>query len=333
MAKNAVFLLMSCVCLSMPIDAYAAWDWSDFGYTRFLNWVVYEQVDLHRQLVMAVQKLSRHDSPALLWSLVSGSFIYGIFHAAGPGHGKAVISSYMLASRAPLRRAISLSFLCAAVQGLMAVALIVVLGQIFSLVGKAMRISQFFEIASFAAVGFIGVWMLVRLLRGKSSCGHDHSHDHKHIEAHHTHTHDHGGEHKDCDHSVCQHHQGEVKSAEQVVLDDQKADRRSIWAMVGAVGIRPCTGAVLVLVFSMSAGIFHWGLVATAAMSLGTAITVAGLAIISVMIRDSSFAITGTQGVWQRRLSVGFGYFAAIALIIISISMIWTYASYAGRPF
>lgn len=320
MAKNAVFLLMSCVCLSMPIDAYAAWDWSDFGYTRFLNWVVYEQVDLHRQLVMAVQKLSRHDSPALLWSLVSGSFIYGIFHAAGPGHGKAVISSYMLASRAPLRRAISLSFLCAAVQGLMAVALIVVLGQIFSLVGKAMRISQFFEIASFAAVGLIGVWMLVRLLRGKSSCGHDHSHDHD-------------GEHKGCGDPVCQHHHGEVNSVEQVVLDDQKADRRSIWAMVGAVGIRPCTGAVLVLVFSMSAGIFHWGLVATAAMSLGTAITVAGLAIISVMIRDSSFAITGTQGVWQRRLSVGFGYFAAIALIIISISMIWTYASYAGRPF
>lgn len=326
MVKNAVFLLLSCVFFAMPIYAYAAWDGDIFGYTRFLNWVVFEQVDLHRQLAMSVQKLSHNDNPALLWSLVSGSFIYGIFHAAGPGHGKAVISSYMLASRAPMRRGIGLSFLCAAVQGLMAVVLIVVLGQIFSLAGKAMRISQFFEIASFAAVGLIGVWMLARLLRGKSSCGHDHSHDHDHSVDH-----KHDGSHQHS--ATCQHHKSESKSTEQIVLDDEKADRRSIWAMVVAVGIRPCTGAVLVLVFSMSAGIFHWGLLATAAMSLGTAITVAGLAIISVIIRDSSFAISGKQSVWRSRLSRGFGYFAAIALIIISISMIWSYANTAGRPF
>ena len=99
------------------------------------------------------------------------SFFYGVFHAAGPGHGKAVISAYMLASKAPIRRGVSLAFLCAGVQALMAIAVILVLSQIFSLAGKVMQISRFFEIASFAAVGLIGVWILVRLLRGQSGCG------------------------------------------------------------------------------------------------------------------------------------------------------------------
>ena len=35
------------------------------------------------------------------WSLIGISFIYGVFHAAGPGHGKAVISSYMVANERP----------------------------------------------------------------------------------------------------------------------------------------------------------------------------------------------------------------------------------------
>jgi ABC-type nickel/cobalt efflux system permease component RcnA len=297
MARNAVLFCLSCLFCVAPV--YAAT--SLFGYDAFIHWIVFEQVSLHRELATAVQKLSQDGSPLVLWSLVSASFLYGIFHAAGPGHGKAVISAYMLASRAPLRRGIGLSFLCAAVQGLMAVLLMVIVGQLFSLAGKAMQISRFFELASFAAVGLIGVWMFTRLVRGKSSCGHDHSHDHDH--------------------------------AQVSMKEEQAADRRSVFAMILAVGIRPCSGAVLVLLFSMSAGIFHWGILATLAMSLGTAITVAGLATVSVIIRDSSFLMGGKQSVWRQKLSRGFGFFAAIVLIIISISMIWSYSSNAGRVF
>jgi nickel/cobalt exporter len=259
----------------------------------------------------------------LLWGLVSTSFFYGVFHAAGPGHGKAVISAYMLASKAPLRRGISLAFLCAGVQAVMAVAVILVLSQVFSLAGKAMQISRFFEIASFAAVGLIGVWILVRLLRGQSGCGHDHSNDHlesHHHESNHSHAHDHSHVHDS--HACCSSHEQEAKTA-----------RRSIWAMVVAVGIRPCTGAVLVLLFSLSAGIFVWGLVATFAMALGTAITVAALAGVSVFVRDTGLALSSEHQVWRQRVSRAFGFVAAFALIIISGSMIWSYLSNAGRAF
>ena len=103
--------------------------------------------------------------------------------------------------------------------------------------------------------------------------------------------------------------------------------------MVVAVGIRPCTGAVLVLLFSLSAGIFVWGLVATFAMALGTAITVAALAGVSVFVRDTGLALSSEHKVWRQRVSRAFGFVAAFALIIISGSMIWSYLSNAGRAF
>jgi ABC-type nickel/cobalt efflux system permease component RcnA len=325
MAKNVAFLLLSFLCLNSPL--YAAMDFA--VYQDFIQWIISQQATFHRELVSLVRSISKGGSPVLLWGLISTSFFYGVFHAAGPGHGKAVISAYMLASKAPLRRGISLAFLCAGVQAVMAVLVIVVLSQVFSLAGKAMQISRFFEVASFAAVGLIGVWILVRLLRGQSGCGHDHSQDH--LEEHHSHDHAHYGHshdghghshgHSD-DHACCSHHANEAKTA-----------RRSIWAMVAAVGIRPCTGAILVLLFSLSTGIFVWGLVATFAMALGTAITVAALAGVSVFVRDTGFALSSEHRVWRQRVSRTFGFLAAFALIIISTSMIWSYISNAGRAF
>ncbi len=313
MAKNLVFSLLSFLLFNTSLHA------ADFSaYQSFIQWVLSEQATFHRELVSLVRSISKEGSAVLLWGLMTTSFFYGVFHAAGPGHGKAVISSYMLASNAPLRRGIGLSFLCAGAQAVMAIVIILVLSQVFSLAGKAMQISRFFEVASFAAVGLIGVWMFIRLLRGKSSCGHDHSHDHDHDHDHdHSHNHNHGD-----GHTCCSHHETETQTA-----------RRSIWAMAMAVGIRPCTGAILVLLFSLSTDIFLWGVVSTFAMALGTGITVASLAGVSVFVRDTGFALSKEHRVWKDRVTQGFGFVAAIALIIISCSMIWSYLTNVGRAF
>lgn len=324
MAKNAGFLFLSFFLLNSPL--HAAIDVS--FYQDFIQWIIGQQANFHRELVTLVRAISKEGSAALLWGLITTSFFYGVFHAAGPGHGKAVISAYMLASKAPLRRGISLAFLCAGAQGLMAVLVILVLSQVFSLAGKAMQISRFFEVASFAAVGMIGVWILIRLLRGKSSCGHDHSQDHLHSyssEHEHLHSHSHNDGHSH-DHTGCSH---DAKHLE----EEAKTARRSIWAMTLAVGIRPCTGAILVLLFSLSTGIFQWGLAATFAMSLGTAMTVASLAGVSVFVRDTGFVLSREHQVWRQRVSRAFGFIAAFALIVISCSMILSYISNAGRAF
>lgn len=339
MLKRVAFLMLPFICFSSPLFAAVGVE----SYQDFIQWVIAQQATFHRELVSLVRSISKGGSPVLLWGLISTSFFYGVFHAAGPGHGKAVISAYMLASKAPLRRGISLAFLCAGVQAVMAVVIIVVLSQVFSLAGKAMKISQFFEVASFAAVGLIGVWMLIRLSRGKSSCGHDHSQDHlrehQHLHAtddHSTHKHDHSccdhAHHDETKHSHRDAHTQEAHTQEAHAQEASTA-RRSIWAMVIAVGIRPCTGAILVLLFSLSANIFIWGLVATFAMALGTAITVAALAAVSVFVRDAGFALSNEHQVWRQRVTRLFGFAAALALIIISVSMILSYLGNAGRAF
>ncbi|MEO9654040.1 nickel/cobalt transporter [Marinomonas sp.] len=320
MVRHAAFLALSFVFLAGP--AFAAVDF--FGYQEFIQWGLAQQAQLHRELVTLVRAISQDASPALLWSLMFASFMYGVFHAAGPGHGKAVISAYMLASRSSVKHGIALSFVCALAQALMAIALMLVLGQLFSLAGKAMQISRLLEIASFSAVALMGMWMLTRLLRGKSSCGHDHSHDHD------DHTHHHcSSEHL---HSPACHHKHDHEVHEHQAAE-QKTAQRSLWAMILAVGIRPCTGAVLVLLFAMSTNIFLWGVAATFAMGLGTAITVSALAAVSVLVRDTGFMVSGSQGVWRARLSKTFSYAAALALILIGSSMVWGYMMNSGRAF
>jgi nickel/cobalt exporter len=54
------------------------------------------------------------------------SFVYGIFHAAGPGHGKAVISSYLVANEETWRRGVTLSFASALLQAITAVLIVAV---------------------------------------------------------------------------------------------------------------------------------------------------------------------------------------------------------------
>lgn len=333
MARFIAILIISFLLVSTPLQAATEISF----YQDFIQWVISQQATFHRELVSLVRSISQKGSAALLWGLISSSFLYGIFHAAGPGHGKAVISAYMLTSQAPIRRGVGLAFLCANLQAIMAVLIIVVLSQVFSLAGKAIQIGRFFEMASFAAVGLMGLWMLIRLLKGQSTCGHDHSHDHHGCHSH-TH-HDHHEHHDHSAHTCCGQHQHNshadaiADETDDDIKKEEKTAKKSIWALITAVGIRPCTGAILVLLFSVSTGIFWWGVASAFAMALGTAITVSGLAIVSVFIRDASFTLSEKSIIWRQRLSRLFGFIAAFTLIIISCSMTWSYLSNIGRAF
>ena len=109
-------------------------------------------------------KAMRQDN-SKIWMLIGLSFAYGIFHAAGPGHGKAVISSYMVANEVALRRGILLSFVSALLQGLTAI--VVMLLAYFVLRGTTISMTDaawFMEIMSFALVTLFGAWLLWRKL-------------------------------------------------------------------------------------------------------------------------------------------------------------------------
>ena len=240
----------------------------------------------------ATIRAAKSDGSAV-WTLIAISFAYGIFHAAGPGHGKAVISSYVVANEETARRGILLSFVSAMMQALMAVGIVGIGAWLSNATAKTMcSAERVIEIASYALIAAFGarlVWSkggnFMRALQtapatpaaalvpaGASHGGHDHGHAH-----HHDHAHDHGT----CSHGhahaphVHDAHCGHAHGPEPAQLAGPGGWRRGFGAVM-AVGLRPCSGAILVLVFALAQGLFWAGVAATFAMGLGTAITVGG---------------------------------------------------------
>jgi ABC-type nickel/cobalt efflux system permease component RcnA len=248
-----------------------------------VGWILTKQSEFYREISAAL-RAAKSDGSAV-WSLLGISFAYGIFHAAGPGHGKAVISSYLVANQETARRGIALSFASALMQSLVAVAIVTVCAWLLNATAKTMcGAEKAIEIGSYALIAAFGaslVWTkggsFMRALQTPrpepvlvAAAGHDHHHDHDH---HHGdgHVHD----------AHCGHSHGPAPSE----LAGPGGWRRGLAAIL-TVGIRPCSGAILVLVFALAQGLFWAGIAATFVMGLGTAITVATIAVVAVSAKD-----------------------------------------------
>lgn len=270
-----------------------------------LHWVNQQQQAFYRSLTGAL-KAMRSD-PWQMWGLVSLSFLYGVFHAAGPGHGKAVISSYMIANEVALKRGVVLALLSSILQALTAITVVGV--AYYLLRGLSISMTQathFMEIASYALITAFGLWLLGRkLLSLRTSSAlmsthvHAHAHHDHHLETAHGHHHDHGHGHGHHHHD---HTEGEVcASCGHAHLPDPKLisgrdfSVREAWSAVVAVGLRPCSGALIVLTFSMLNGLWMAGIVSAFAMALGTAITVSALATLAVMAKGAAVRIAGAS--------------------------------------
>ena len=235
--------------------------------------LVYElqvlQRDLHRGLSDAVRSVEREGLFAV-WSLISLSFLYGVFHAAGPGHGKLIIATYLATHESRLKQGIWLAISSALAQGVVAVLLVeatvALLGASFSAANKtALQL----ESISYALVTLLGGFLMVSAAR-RLWLGHHHHHDHNDDHRHEESTHAHH----------CHAHMPVPGD-----LPERMSLRQTIWIIL-TIGIRPCTGAILVLIFAYVLQLRFAGIGAVFAMSIGTAITVAVLAAVSVYARQ-----------------------------------------------
>jgi nickel/cobalt transporter (NicO) family protein len=287
-------------------------------FSGWLAWIAVKQQEFYRALTGTLRAM--RDDGTGAWMLVALSFAYGVFHAAGPGHGKAVISSYMLANEVALRRGVMLSFVSAFLQ---AASAIVLMGAVYlALRGSSVSMTdatRFLEIASYVLITAFGLWLLWRKagpriaaligrgpVRSLSAAGvpaahaghhvHDHDHDGHHRHDHHDHDHHHDHHHSDHHHhgpgEVCETC-GHSHAPDPAMLAGKDFDWRSAWATVAAVGIRPCTGALIVLSFSFLHGLIFGGIVSVLAMALGTAITVSVLATLAVTAKNVAVAFAG----------------------------------------
>ena len=282
-----------------------------------IGWILAKQSEFYREMSATI-RAAKSDGSAV-WTLLGISFAYGIFHAAGPGHGKAVISSYLVANEETARRGIVLSFASALLQALVAVAIVAVFAWLLASTAKTMcSAEKAIEIVSYALIAAFGarlVWTkgggFMRALQAKPvpamavavpDHGHGHGHHDHHHQHHHGDDHDHGHVHDE----HCGHSHGPTPDQ----LAGPGGWRRGL-GTIFAVGMRPCSGAILVLVFSLAQGLFLAGIAATFVMGLGTAITVAAIAVIAVsakgLARRLSAGREGSGALIMRGVEFGAG--------------------------
>lgn len=319
-------------------------------WDRAVYYVQVQQQKFYRQLASAVKAVKNEYSLQAAWSLIFLSFLYGIFHAAGPGHGKTVISAYLLANEDEVKRGVLLAFLSSIMQAVTAILIVGVIVLALGFGGRsAQRSVLYLEQMSYALICVVGAYMLWRVLgpflvvRGAvpaTAGGHAHhghgTHDHVHIHDEHDHTHvhaahDHVHAHGVHDHAHSHGEHGHVHVHDEhgkcgcghVHIPDAKAVAQPLSikqaaSIVFAVGIRPCSGAVLVLVFANAIGILSAGIVATFAMALGTFITVSALASLTLVSKNLATTLLGHGGTqwleWTARI---FGIVGAVLVFML----------------
>lgn len=250
-------------------------------FTRALTAVLNEQRKFHRKLASALEDIRNRGGTAAAWTLIVTSFLYGVFHAAGPGHGKAILTTYLATHRQRIPRGILLSAAAAALQG--AVAIVLVFG-LTIIAGWAARDTQsaarWAEQFSFALVALLGAYLLYRAAKGiwhalaphggiePGAIARDACHAHGH-----------------CGHA-------HLPTGLQL---EKAGDLKAMAGVILSIGIRPCSGAVLVLGVANLFAIPWAGIVAVCAISLGTAIAVATLALAVLSARRLVSALLATD--------------------------------------
>ena len=314
-----------------------------------IGWILAKQAEYYRQFSRLIRDAKADGSAA--WGLFWLSFLYGIFHAAGPGHGKAVISSYVVANEETWIRGVVLSFASALLQALVAV---VIVGIAFAILnataGTMRRAVDVIEIVSYSLIILIGarlLWVKGRAfiatlgtLHRPAAVGaavtpaalrHAHAHDHAAYAQHdHHHHHDHDHHHHGDGHAHHHAHDeeasawGHAHAPEPEQLSGPGGWRRGLSAIV-AVGLRPCSGAILVLVFALAQGLFWAGVVATFVMGLGTAITVAAIATVAVGARAWAQRFAETRSGYGMLAMRGIEVAAAVVIIAFGALLLTGY--------
>lgn len=290
----------------------------------FSAWILAQESSFYRLLSGAIKAAQQNGTAA--WGLVALSLAYGVFHAAGPGHGKAVIASYMFANERALRRGIAIAFGAAVLQGFSAITVVGISAVIVKATAQNMRAAiNAVEIASYAGIVLLGALLLYA--KGAALLGALRSAPLIAVPA--------GVPHPAAVPAVCSSDHAHGPGCGHAHAPDPRSLLSSFsWktAILTAItaGLRPCSGAILVLVFALAQGIFPAGVFSVAAMSLGTALTTAGLASAAVSLKRLSVKYSKPGS--HRLLIAGrvFEFLAAAAVLALGLVLLAAALQNAG---
>lgn len=269
--------------LSVIVLIFALWQF----YPTLLFKVTEWQRQFNLVLSASLKELSNHSTQAGL-SLLGVSFLYGVFHAVGPGHGKFILTGYLSFEQTKLSQAIKITLLSALVQGLVAISLVSVIVVAFTLSRQYFNLTlKWVERGSFLimiAFGCYWIWQVGRQYLAQrepnkrlqirkilqispenrplsprfSAVNHVHS------------------ENCGCGHR-------HLPSSQEI---EKAQDWKSLLMLVFSIGLRPCSGAILVLFLAYTLDLYLWGVLSALAMAVGTGLTLSLFAYFVLFARD-----------------------------------------------
>lgn len=257
------------------------------GADDIARWAAGYQREFQNKIALALRGV-RAGRPEALALLLGACFAYGFFHAAGPGHGKVLIGGYGLGRRVALLRLSVISVLASLGQAVTAVVL--VHAGLWLLGWTREAVTGVAEDAlapvSYGAIVLIGLWLLLRGLRKliwRPAPAHHHDHDH----------------HGDGACEVCGHKHGPTMEEVTAVTSLREAA-----VLIAGIAIRPCTGALFVLVITWQMGIPWAGIAGTFVMALGTALVTVIVAAGAVGLRGGMLGSLAGSGLATRVVPV-----------------------------
>ncbi len=260
---------------------------------------------------------------AAFWALMAICWLYGFVHAAGPGHGKALLGAYGAARRVPALKLAGIGLVSALAQGTTAVALVVGLAVVAGLGRSSLEGLDrgLLAVIGPAAMGLVGLWLIwravrrfalqapaapagpaSRMLAAQKAGGRP-------------------GAHVFCNDASCP----DCGHAHLPAADDilRAASAREVAALVAAVAIRPCSGALILLLLTWQMGLLWVGILGTYAMALGTAGVAVLLALALALGRDTILRGNPVMGAAQGlRLGATIEALAGLALAIGALSVL-----------
>lgn len=296
----AIFLLICAVGL------YSLWYYWPQIILNSATW----QKSINQQMSTLLREVAENPARAG-GSLLAFSFVYGVLHALGPGHGKVVITTWLATHPSRLKSSLKLTFAASLLQGLVAIGLVTVVLGILALPSRQLHMSSFWlEKGSYLLVGILGLMLCGRAIRNlqhvlrkpkhftsftphhvhdeKCGCGHQHLPTEKQLEA------------------------GE--------------DWRARVMIVLSMGMRPCSGAIMMLLFSKVIGVYHWGMLSALTMAAGTSLTISGLAFLVHGFRTLAVRMSGNKApvLWRQvawaTLALAGGGILVLAAVVMWLS-------------
>lgn len=314
--RHWAFSLWPLLLFFILLTVVAQWVWH--YWPQLLMQSVVWQKGLHQEMAALLQQVKAAPQQAGV-ALMLFSLGYGVLHALGPGHGKVVIATYLATHPARLKSSLKLTFAASVVQGLVAIALVTLVLVVLQLSSRQLHQSSFWlEKGSFILVILLGVllswralkrlFMAVKAMRPRPA---PRINSLQPLPADHVHS-------ANCG---CGH--WHLPSDEELQAGN---DWRTKTAIVLAMGLRPCSGAILVLLFSKVIGVFTWGVLSALAMALGTSITISGLALLVHYSRKLAIRISRQRApaAWS---AVAWGSLALAGGLILLFAGVLLYVS------